>query len=64
MPGPQRSNADWDNFDAGTDSDSDTDSAIVRRRVPPDEATPGDASDDEATPDAYRWLGDEQEDLG
>ena len=59
MPGPQRSNADWDKFDAGPDSDSDTDSAIVRRRVPPDEATP-----DEATPDEYRWLGDEREDLG
>ena len=56
MPGVQRDAGAWDKFDAGTDreTDSDTDSAIVRRRVPPDEATP----------DEYRWLGDESEDLG
>ena len=56
MPGVQRGAGAWDKFDAGTDreTDRDTDSAIVRRRVPPDEATP----------DEYRWLGDEHEDLG
>ena len=45
-------------IDAGTDSDTDSsDGRVVR-------VYRGDASDDEATPDEYRWLGDESEDLG
>ena len=51
MPGVQRDAGAWDKFDAGTDSDSDSsDSRVVRVNM-------GDASDDEATPDEYRWLG-------
>ena len=59
MPGPQRSNADWNNFDAGdSETDSDSDGRVVR-------VYRGDTSDDEATPDKYCWLGDdEREDLG
>ena len=59
MPGVQRDAGAWDKFDAGTDSetDSDSDGRVVR-------VYRGDTSDDEATPDAYRWLGDEHEDLG
>ena len=60
MPGLQRRNDEWNNINVdNSETDSDSDSAIVRRRVPPDEATP-----DEATPDEHRWLGDESEDLG
>ena len=58
MPGVQRDAGAWDKFDEGTDSDTDSsDSRVVRVNM-------GDASDDEATPDEYRWLGDEHEDLG
>ena len=56
MPGVQRDAGAWDKF--GTDSDTDSsDSRVVRVNM-------GDTSDDEATPDEYRWLGDEREDLG
>ena len=57
MPGVQRDAGAWDKF--GTDSDTDSsDSRVVRVNM-------GDTSDDEATPDKYCWLGDdEQEDLG
>ena len=49
MPGGQRDAGAWDKF--GTDSDTDSsDSRVVRVNM-------GDASDDEATPDEYRWLG-------
>ena len=59
MPGVQRDAGAWDKFDAGTDSetDSDSDGRVVRVNM-------GESSDDEATPDEYRWLGDESEDLG
>ncbi|CAH0367821.1 unnamed protein product [Pelagomonas calceolata] len=58
MPGVQRDAGAWDKSDAGTDSDTDSsDGRVVRVNM-------GDASDDEATPDEYRWLGDEHEDLG
>ena len=60
MPGLQRRNDEWNNFDAGNDSetDSDSDGRVVR-------VYRGDTSDDEATPDKYCWLGDdEREDLG
>ena len=59
MPGVQRDAGAWDKFDAGTDSESDGDSdgRVVRVNM-------GESSDDEATPDEYRWLGDESEDLG
>ena len=58
MPGVQRDAGAWDKFDAGTDSetDSDSDGRVVRVNM-------GESSDDEATPDEYRWLGDEREDL-
>ena len=53
MPGVQRDAGAWDKFDAGTDSetDSDSDGRVVRVNM-------GESSDDEATPDEYRWLGD------
>ena len=45
-----RSNAEWDRVHLD-DSDSDSsDSRVLRVNM-------GDASDDEATPDEYRWLG-------
>ena len=55
MPGVQRDAGAWDKFDAGTDSetDSDSDGRVVRVNM-------GESSDDEATPDEYRWLGDER----
>ena len=56
MPGVQRDAGAWDKF--GTDSDTDSsDSRVVRVNM-------GESSDDEASPDEYRWLGDEREDLG
>ena len=58
MPGVQRDAGAWDKFDEGTDSDDSSDSRVVRVNM-------GDTSDDEATPDKYCWLGDdEREDLG
>ena len=58
MPGVQRDAGAWDKFDEGTDSDTDSSDGRVLR------VNMGDASDDEATPDEYCWLGDEHEDLG
>ena len=58
MPGVQRDAGAWDKFDEGTDSDDSSDSRVLRVNM-------GDTSDDEATPDEYRWLrDDEKEDLG
>ena len=53
MPGLQRRNDEWDNINVdNSDSDTDSDGRVVR-------VYRGDTSDDEATPDECRWLGDD-----